>query len=46
VFDPASKETTFVDLPMSKIVGFGEDAKGELFLLSLTSGVFALLPAR
>jgi glucose/arabinose dehydrogenase len=46
VFDPASKETTFVDLPMSKIVGFGEDAKGELFLLSLTSGVFGLLPAR
>jgi glucose/arabinose dehydrogenase len=46
VFDPASKETTFVDLPISAIVGFGEDANGEIFLLSLTSGVFALLPAR
>ena len=45
-FDPASKETTFVDLPISAIVGFGEDANGEIFLLSLTSGVFALLPAR
>jgi len=46
VFDPATAETTFVDLPISKIVGFGEDASGELFLLSLTSGIFALLPAR
>ena len=46
LFDPTSKETTFVDLPISKIVGFGEDANGEIFLLSLSSGVFALLPAR
>jgi len=27
-------------------VGFGEDANGEIFLLSLSSGVFALLPAQ
>lgn len=46
LFDPTSRQTTFVDLPISKIVGFGEDANGEIFLLSLTSGVFALLPAR
>ncbi|CAB4545194.1 unannotated protein [freshwater metagenome] len=46
LFDPTSKETTFVDLPISKIVGFGEDANGEIFLLSLSSGVFALLPAQ
>lgn len=46
LFDPTSKETTFVDLPISRIVGFGEDANGEIFLLSLTSGVFALLPAQ
>jgi hypothetical protein len=46
LFDPTSRQTTFVDLPISKIVGFGEDASGELFLLSLTSGIFALLPAR
>jgi 1,6-anhydro-N-acetylmuramate kinase len=45
LFDPTSRQTTFVDLPISKIVGFGEDANGEIFLLSLTSGVFALLPA-
>ena len=46
VFDPISKETTFVDLPINKIVGFGADANGEIFLLSLSSGVFALLPAQ
>ena len=46
LFDPTSKETTFVDLPINKIVGFGEDANGEIFLLSLSSGVFALLPAQ
>lgn len=46
LFDPTSKEATFVDLPISKIVGFGEDANGEIFLLSLSSGVFALLPAQ
>ncbi|MEX1218042.1 MAG: PQQ-dependent sugar dehydrogenase [Acidimicrobiales bacterium] len=44
-FDPATQETTFMDLPINAIVGFGEDSNGELFLLSLTSGVFALLPA-
>ena len=46
LFDPSSNETTFIDLPISKIVGFGEDANGEIFLLSLSSGVFALLPAQ
>lgn len=46
LFDPISNETTFIGLPISKIVGFGEDANGEIFLLSLSSGVFALLPAQ
>ena len=45
VLDPATGVVSHIDLPVSAIVGFGEDSAGEVYLLSLTSGVFALRPS-
>lgn len=43
--DPTTGEVSHIDLPVNAIVGFGEDSAGEISLLSLTSGVFALRPS-
>lgn len=45
LFDPVSSEASRLDLPVDAIVGFGEDLAGEIYVLSLTSGVFVLQPS-
>ena len=42
VLDPATNEVGRLDLPVKAIVAFGEDRSGELYVLSLDSGVLAL----
>ena len=42
VLDPDTGEVGRLDLPVDTIVAFGEDRSGELFVLSLNSGVLAL----
>jgi glucose/arabinose dehydrogenase len=45
VLNPATTETQRLDLPISAIVGFGESSTGEIFILSHSSGLFALQPS-
>ncbi|MEI7624131.1 MAG: PQQ-dependent sugar dehydrogenase [Actinomycetes bacterium] len=42
VLDPATRQVGRLNLPVSSIVAFGEDRDGELYVLSLNSGVLAL----
>ena len=42
VLDPSTGEVEHLNLPVSSIVAFGEDPSGELYVLSLNSGVLAL----
>ena len=44
VLDPATGVVTRLELPVESIVAFGEDRSGELYVLSLRSGVQALRP--
>lgn len=42
VLEPSTGEVGRLNLPVSSIVAFGEDRDGELYVLSLNSGVLAL----
>ena len=44
VLDPASGDVAHLDLPVEAVVSFGQDRSGELYVLSLDSGVLALRP--
>ena len=44
--DPDTGSVTKIDLPVSSIVAFGQDRNQELFVMSLSEGVYALLPSR
>jgi glucose/arabinose dehydrogenase len=44
--DPDTGSVTKLDLPISAVVAFGQDNNQELYVVSLSSGVWALRPAR
>ena len=46
VLDPDTGSVTKLDLPISAVVAFGQDNNQELYVVSLSSGVWALRPAR
>jgi glucose/arabinose dehydrogenase len=44
VLDPADSSVTWLDVPVERVVGFGVDATGEMYVLSYDTGVYRLLP--
>lgn len=44
--DPDTGSVTKLDLPVSSIVAFGQDSNQELYVLSISEGVYALRPSR
>lgn len=43
--DPADTSVQWLDVPVERVVGFGVDASGELYVLSYDSGVYRLVPS-
>lgn len=46
VLDPADDSVTWLDVPVRRVVGFGVDATGELYVLTYDSGVYRVTPSR
>lgn len=44
VLDPTDASVAWLDVPVERVVGFGVDAPGELYVLSYDSGVYRLIP--